>query len=65
MSRVWHYDGDMPPTMTTRPVTTAHTIRVPDPLWNAALERATQQDETVSAVIRRALRQYTEPRDNA
>jgi hypothetical protein len=39
----------------------AHTVRVPEYLWNAALERAAREDETVSAVIRRALRQYTNP----
>ena len=64
IAAVCHYDGDMPTTMTTRPPTVAHTVRVPETLWNAALDRAATNDETVSAVIRRALRTYTAPTDD-
>jgi predicted transcriptional regulator len=48
----------MPATM-TKPPATARTVRVPDNLWNDALARATERDESLSAVIRRALRDYT------
>lgn len=54
---------DMPATM-TRPPTVAHTVRVSESLWNAALDRAADNDETVSAVIRRALREYTTEQSN-
>lgn len=43
---------------TPRPDNTAHTVRVPDDLWAAALERAAERGESVSAVVRRALRRY-------
>jgi hypothetical protein len=34
------------------------TVRVPDEVWQAALARAAERDETVSEVIRRALVRY-------
>lgn len=36
-------------------------IRVPDDLWSAALERAAERDENVTAVIIKALTRYTAP----
>lgn len=33
-------------------------VRIDDDLWNAAKERAAENDETVAQVIRRALREY-------
>ena len=39
-------------------MTTPRTVRVPDDLWDAALEVAAQEDESVSEVIRRALTDY-------
>jgi hypothetical protein len=41
-----------------RPDNPARGIRVEDSLWNAAIEIATEQDETISQVVRRALRKY-------
>jgi hypothetical protein len=38
--------------------TTLRNVRVDDDLWFPALERATQRGETLSDVIRRALRKY-------
>lgn len=35
-------------------------IRIPDPLWNAAQEKAAGRYETVADVIRRALLAYIE-----
>jgi hypothetical protein len=35
-------------------------IRVPDPLWEAAQERADQREETLSGVIRNFLQRYTQ-----
>lgn len=34
------------------------TVRVPDDEWTAAQRRATERGETLTAVIRRALRRY-------
>lgn len=33
-------------------------IRIPDALWQAALEKARERDEDLSAVIRAALERY-------
>lgn len=41
-----------------RPGTTARSVRIEDDLWRAALERAAERGESVSDVIRRALRRY-------
>lgn len=38
--------------------TTARAIRIPDDLWREALATAHNRGEDVSAVIRRALRDY-------
>jgi len=37
---------------------TIRSIRIPDDLWEAAQDVAGQEDETLSQVIRRALRDY-------
>jgi len=34
-------------------------IRVPEPLWQAALKRADQRGETVSEAVRKFLERYT------
>lgn len=36
----------------------ARSVRVPDPLWQAAKNRAAERDETVTDVLTRALRRY-------
>jgi len=36
------------------------TIRVPDPLWDAAMKKAERRGETISDVVRRALEHYLE-----
>jgi predicted transcriptional regulator len=33
-------------------------VRVPDEVWAAALDKASERDETVSEVIRKALERY-------
>lgn len=38
--------------------TTRHAIRIPDPLWRAALAKARDRGDELSAVIRRALEAY-------
>ena len=38
--------------------TPPRSVRVPDELWSAALERAADNGETVTDVIVRALRRY-------
>lgn len=45
--------------MPNAPKTPLRTIRVPDDVWLAAQERAAELGETVSEVVRRALREYT------
>lgn len=45
-----------------RPDNPARAVRVPDGLWHAAQEKATQRGETVSDVIRRALEKYVKER---
>jgi hypothetical protein len=37
---------------------TPRAIRIPDVLWQAALAKAQDRDETVSDVVRRALERY-------
>ena len=48
MSREDHRQGTIP----------ARSVRVEDELWNAAMARTAQRGETVSDVVRRALRRY-------
>lgn len=43
-----------------QPKTPARGVRVADELWNAAKERAAANGETVTDVIMRALRAYTD-----
>jgi predicted CopG family antitoxin len=38
--------------------TTPRAIRISDDLWEAALAKAKEKDETVSDVVRRALERY-------
>lgn len=38
--------------------TTQHSIRIPDPLWHAALTLARERGENLSEIIRRALNDY-------
>jgi hypothetical protein len=42
----------------TRPHTPPRSVRIPDPVWDAARERAQREGTTVSAVILRALQRY-------
>jgi predicted DNA binding CopG/RHH family protein len=42
----------------TRPGETARAVRVPDDLWKAAKTKAAERGETVSDVIRQALKNY-------
>lgn len=44
--------------MPNQPSTPLRTVRVAPEVWDAAKERATLNDETVSDVIRRALVEY-------
>jgi len=37
---------------------TPRAIRIPDDLWQAALDKATEREETVSEVVRNALERY-------
>lgn len=46
--------------MPDKPKTPHRAVRVDGALWRAAQERARENGETVSDVIRRALRRYTE-----
>ncbi len=47
--------------------TTLRNVRVPDEVWLPAKERAAEQGETVSDVVRRALVDYVkeQPRESA
>jgi Arc/MetJ-type ribon-helix-helix transcriptional regulator len=45
-------------TVPNSPKTPLRSIRVPDPLWKAAQERAAERGESVSDVIRAALERY-------
>jgi predicted DNA-binding protein len=38
--------------------TTPRAIRIPDDLWQAALEKAEANGDTVSDIVRRALERY-------
>ena len=40
--------------------TPSRNVRIPDDLWVAALAKATERDETIAQVVRRALREYVE-----
>lgn len=44
--------------MPNQPATPIRTVRVPDELWQAALRAASDNGETVTDVILRALRRY-------
>lgn len=44
--------------MPNQPKTKARSVRVPDGLWRAAQEKASEKDETVTDVIVRALERY-------
>lgn len=44
--------------MPNRPATKARTVRVPDDLWNAAQQKARARSDSLSQVIREALRKY-------
>lgn len=46
--------------MPNQPKTPIRSIRVPDDEWRAAQERAAERGETVTDLIRRALRRYAE-----
>jgi hypothetical protein len=37
----------------------SRTIRVPEVLWQAAMKRADEKDETVSEAVRKFLERYT------
>lgn len=37
------------------------TVRIADDVWQPAMERAAENDETVSEVVRRALVEYVTP----
>jgi hypothetical protein len=45
-------------TAKSRPGEPPRSVRVPDPLWSAAKDRAAERGETVSDVILRALKRY-------
>ena len=45
-------------TAPTKPASRVRTVKVPDPLWEAAQTKAAASGDTVSAVIRRALARY-------
>lgn len=42
-----------------RPDNRPHMIRVPDPLWAAAVKRAEERGESVSEAVRKFLVRYT------
>lgn len=44
--------------MPNQPKTPARSVRVPDPLWNAAKARAAERGETVTDAVIRALQEY-------
>lgn len=44
------------------PGTTRRTVRVADPLWQAAQKKAEQREESLSDVIRKALERYVKRR---
>lgn len=46
------------PTTTHRSPSKIRHVRVPDDLWQAALERARTEDTDLAKVIRNALREY-------
>ena len=44
--------------MPNAPKTPSRNVRVPDHLWDAAMSKALDRDESLSEVIRRALEEY-------
>jgi hypothetical protein len=44
--------------MPNQPKTPIRSVRIPDEEWRAAQERAAERGETVTDLIRRALRRY-------
>ena len=46
--------------MPNQPKTPGHTIRVPDDEWIPARDKAAENGETMTRVIRRALQSYVE-----
>jgi hypothetical protein len=44
--------------MPNQPKTPVRSVRVPDPLWQAAQQKAADKGETVTAAIVRALERY-------
>jgi hypothetical protein len=46
--------------MPNQPKTPGHTIRVPDDEWLPARDKATENGETMTGVIRKALQSYVE-----
>lgn len=51
-------------TMPNQPRTPQRTVRIPDAVWESAQVRASQRDETVSDVVRRALERYATATDD-
>lgn len=49
--------------MPNQPKTVARTVRVPDELWDAVTAQARERGETVSDVVRRALKRYVQHTD--
>ena len=48
--------------MPDAPKTPSRNVRIPDDLWSAAQTKAVELGETVSDVVRRALREYVGPK---
>ena len=49
--------------MPNRPKTPARTVRVDDDLWDAAHKKASDRGDSLSQVIREALRKYVRSAD--
>ena len=47
--------------MPNQPKTPHRVVRIDDELWHAAQAKARDNGETVSEIIRRALREYVKP----
>jgi hypothetical protein len=47
-----------------QPATPVRTVRIPDDLWTALRARADERGETVTDVVRRALRRYLREYDD-
>jgi predicted DNA-binding protein len=52
--------SDMIDGVPNKPKTKGRSIRVPDELWQEALNTSHQQGETISDVVREALQEYVE-----